>query len=77
MRLHACGDQHLYLPFCFIELLVEIYTLFHMHFRLQAAIFDFSLTPTHGSVLISPVVLPDLENIGIYRWNVVAIMCAS
>jgi len=36
-----------------------------IHFRLQAAIFDFSLTPTHGSVWISPVVLLDIENIGI------------
>jgi len=28
----------------------ELYTLFYMHFWLQAAIFDFTLTPTHGSV---------------------------
>jgi len=41
------------------------YMLFHKHFRLLAAIFDFSLTPKHGSVQISPVALLDIENIGI------------
>jgi len=38
---------------------------FILHFQLQATIFDFSLTPTHGSVQVSPVLLPDLETIGI------------
>jgi len=41
------------------------YTLFQNYFRLQSADFDFSLTPTNGSVYINPVVLLDIENIGI------------
>jgi len=52
-----------------ISLLSRIYklscTLFHMYFRLLAAIFDFSLTTTNGSVWISPVVLLDIKNIDI------------
>jgi len=51
------------------------YKLFHIHFRLQAAIFDFSLTSTHGSVFINHVVLLDIE---IYsRWNFVTISRTS
>jgi len=46
----------------------------HIPFRLQAVIFDISLTPTHGSVQNSPVVLIDIENIYWYsRWHFVAI----
>jgi len=41
------------------------YALFQMHFRFKVAIFDFSLTPTNGSVQISPIVLLDIKNIGI------------
>jgi len=40
--------------------------LFHIHFRLQATIFDFSLSQfltTNGSVYINPFVLLDIENI--------------
>jgi len=39
--------------------------LLHIHFRLQAAIFDFLLTPTNCNIYLSPVVLTDIENIGI------------
>jgi len=37
----------------------------YIYFRLQAAIFDFSLSPTHVIVYISQVVLLDIETIGI------------
>jgi len=40
-------------------------TLFSIHFRLLAAIIDLSLTPTHGSAYNSPIVLLDIDNIGI------------
>ena len=36
-----------------------------MYFRLMAAIFDFSLIRTSGSLRSSLVVLPDVENMGI------------
>jgi len=40
----------------------EIYVLSYI-LELHAVIFDFSCTPTNGSVKISPVVLPDIANI--------------
>jgi len=36
-----------------------------VYFRLQAEIFNASLTLTYGSVYFSPVMLIDLESIGI------------
>jgi len=40
------------------------YMLFHIHFRLQAAIFDTLLTLTYESVRTSPTVFLDLKNGG-------------
>jgi len=40
-------------------------TIFHMHFRLQAAIYNVLLIPILSSILICPVMLLDPENIGI------------
>jgi len=41
------------------------YALFHIYFRLQAAIFDLSPVRTSGILRSTSVVLPDLENMGI------------
>jgi len=41
--------------------------LFHIHFRLQAAIFDILLTLTKESVRVSPTVFLDLKNGGFPR----------
>ena len=41
------------------------YTLFSIYFQLMAAIFDFPLIRTLGSLPSSLVVLPDRENMGI------------
>jgi len=54
----------LFLSYIFAE------TLFHIHFRLQAAIFDISLSLTKESLRKSAVMLLDPENIS-SRWNCV------
>jgi len=51
------------------------YMLFYIHFRLQAAIFEFLLIPTNGSVYINSFVVLNIKNIYRYsRRNFVAIM---
>jgi len=43
----------------------DIYVISYLYFRSMAAIFDFKLTHTSGSIRTSLVMLPDSENMGI------------
>jgi len=45
------------------------YTSLHIHFRLQAAIFDFSLTMTSDVTSIRPTILFDTNKICGFRWT--------
>jgi len=58
---------HIYFRFMAIDKFVRNprYTLFRMHFRFMAVIFDSPLTHTSDSIHTSLVVLPDTENMGI------------
>ena len=53
------------LEFCCCHVYKLRYTLFHVYFRLQAAIFDLPLTLTSDSMCNSPAVLLDPENMGL------------
>jgi len=48
-----------------ISAIKRFHSFIHSYFRFQAAIFDFLLTPTNGSICISLVVLLDIKSIGI------------
>jgi len=54
----------------------EIYVIFHIHFQLQAAIFDILLNLTYESVRTSPTVLLDLKNGG-FLWKFADISIVS
>jgi len=41
------------------------YTLFVMHFRFKATIFDMPITLSQDSIRTSAVIMPALDNIGI------------
>jgi len=53
------------------------YTLFHIYFRLMAAIFDTRHTQTSESIPTSLSVLLKLKKRGYGRWNFVSIMYRS